>query len=783
MLANICVCLGFRNKVYNTEILGKVGMGEEISKEDLKELEENLKIPRHTSAESEVARMRSFQKNLKLFQNQHTVKDFKIKFEHTLDIGVDASDAREFAERTAMHRGSITFDVTPQYREMKSYLDDPSCQAFLGKFMKRTFMQESLFFWIDINDYALIPTADYRRCRALQLIKRYIAPGAPMEVGFLEGDVVDKYLQIEKKLQEGREPDETLFDKASNACFREMVVNTLEPFKKSLEFKEFSKEHEDHASLKVLVSDFDYMAILGQGGFGRVVHARKKTTGKHFAMKIQPKCALYREHGGHLGSLHTEKTVFANCQHPFIVDMCYALQTPEHAILVLGLVDGGDLNDLLWNAPYGKLEEFHARIYAAQISMALSHLHEIGIIFRDLKPENVLICGKTGNVKLTDMGLAAPIVAVDETIAPVVPSESGLNEKWNLEDSFKRRKSDKKESDADEGGDGEEEEESEEDDDAKVVALSKDEIISLADLSVSGSVAGITEAVEKKGMSRSSMLVRSARMDEISTIELLKEIERKASLPNSPRDQVEAIDTAKRKIKRLSVVGTRGFMAPEMVKGKPLARSDRSGYDQSVDWFALGVTVYMMLTGGVPFSPEEPTELDPQVIIKEFPRDRKGRIRRPSGFAALMQKVRFPSKMSHSSCHFCKDLLNIHPQERLGSGGIADVQAHDWMARYQTNPTKKDTTLNNRQYNACDLEPLDFEKLMNQEYQIPEWVYKTERGKQLAKLYGKDTKPKYKHYDHMMATFALRNQHDSIDWNKLPKKHEQEVFESWDFMS
>jgi hypothetical protein len=110
----------------------------------------------------------------------------------------------------------------------------------------------------------------------------------------------------------------------------------------------------------VLVGDFDYMAILGQGGFGRVVHVRKRSTGMHFAMKIQPKQALYEEHDGNLANLHTEKTVFANCHHPFVVDMCYALQTPEHALLVLSLVDGGDLNDLLWRAPQGKLDEVRA---------------------------------------------------------------------------------------------------------------------------------------------------------------------------------------------------------------------------------------------------------------------------------------------------------------------------------------------------------------------------------------------------------------------------------------
>ena len=72
-----------------------------------------------------------------------------------------------------------------------------------------------------------------------------------------------------------------------------LYSHVLAPFKESKEYAAY-KAGVNHA-LRVLVSDFDYMAILGQGGFGRVVHARKKTTGQHFAMKIQLKTALVAE--------------------------------------------------------------------------------------------------------------------------------------------------------------------------------------------------------------------------------------------------------------------------------------------------------------------------------------------------------------------------------------------------------------------------------------------------------------------------------------------------------
>ena len=140
-------------------------------------------------------------------------------------------------------------------------------------------------------------------------------------------------------------------------------------------------------------------------------------------------------------------------------------------------------------------------------------------------------------------------------------------------------------------------------------------------------------------------------------------------------------DAAKKRIKRMSVVGTRGFMAPEILEGKVLKRRDRRGYDETVDWFALGVTTFVMLTGGQPFSDEDPAHVSQEVLEKEFPRDAKGNIKRPPGYASLMQVVKFPSHMTHSACHFCKNLLSIRPENRLGKGGIAEVQTADWFSR------------------------------------------------------------------------------------------------------
>ncbi len=71
--------------------------------------------------------------------------------------------------------------------------------------------------------------------------------------------------------------------------------------------------------------------------------------------------------------------------------------------MVMDFVGGGDFFSLL--AREGKLPEDRVRLYMAELILALSHLHSMGIVYRDLKPENVLLDSE-GHVKLTDFGLS-----------------------------------------------------------------------------------------------------------------------------------------------------------------------------------------------------------------------------------------------------------------------------------------------------------------------------------------------------------------------------------------
>lgn len=118
--------------------------------------------------------------------------------------------------------------------------------------------------------------------------------------------------------------------------------------------------------------------------------------------------------------------------HPFIVALRYAFQTKAKLYMVFDFISGGELFQHLKNVEY--FPEERARFYAAEILLALEFLHKKHIIYRDLKPENVLL-DTEGHVKITDFGLAKDIkdgktntfCGTDEYLAP----EIILNEPYN----------------------------------------------------------------------------------------------------------------------------------------------------------------------------------------------------------------------------------------------------------------------------------------------------------------------------------------------------------------
>eukprot|EP01128_Nolandella_sp_AFSM9_P011656 TRINITY_DN84_c0_g4_i1.p1 TRINITY_DN84_c0_g4~~TRINITY_DN84_c0_g4_i1.p1 ORF type:complete len:513 (+),score=144.10 TRINITY_DN84_c0_g4_i1:40-1539(+) len=152
---------------------------------------------------------------------------------------------------------------------------------------------------------------------------------------------------------------------------------------------------------KVGVDDFETMKVIGRGGFGRVLLVRKHDTGKVYAMKILKKAVIAAR--GEIEHTRTEKSVLSKLKHPFLAGLHWSFQTKENLYIIMDFINGGELFHHLSREK--RFSEERAKFYSAQIVAGMGYLHANGVIYRDLKPENLLLSA-AGNIIMTDFGLS-----------------------------------------------------------------------------------------------------------------------------------------------------------------------------------------------------------------------------------------------------------------------------------------------------------------------------------------------------------------------------------------
>jgi len=187
--------------------------------------------------------------------------------------------------------------------------------------------------------------------------------------------------------------------------------------------------------IKCCKEDFTMLRVIGKGSFAKVILVKKKDTGVLYAMKVLTKGAVVKRK--QVEHTKTERRVLETVghlhNHPYISEMHFAFQTDSKLYLVLHYCAGGELFHHLQRMK--RIPERWARLYAAELVLALSHLHSHGVAYRDLKPENVLL-DEGGHIKICDFGLskdgvveptagASSLCGTPEYLAPEVLDRRG----------------------------------------------------------------------------------------------------------------------------------------------------------------------------------------------------------------------------------------------------------------------------------------------------------------------------------------------------------------------
>ena len=148
-------------------------------------------------------------------------------------------------------------------------------------------------------------------------------------------------------------------------------------------------------------SNFEFLHIIGRGGFGKVWSVKSKKTNKHYALKQMSKVKIIDKKS--IKSINSERELLSQLYSPFIVNMHYAFQDKEYLYLVMDLLPGGDLRYHI--SIHKKFSEEQTRFFICGIILSLEYIHSKGIIHRDIKPEN-LVLDEKGYIRLTDFGIA-----------------------------------------------------------------------------------------------------------------------------------------------------------------------------------------------------------------------------------------------------------------------------------------------------------------------------------------------------------------------------------------
>lgn len=183
--------------------------------------------------------------------------------------------------------------------------------------------------------------------------------------------------------------------------FEELLGPLQDILNREAEARKRSMMHEIDIEFK----DLEILYTLGTGTFGRVKLVRHKKNDQVYALKIMQKAQVvsFKQ----TVNVLNEKNLLSMCDHPFILKLHQAFKDQDNLYLLMEIVQGGELFAYLHRSEREReyISEKQATFFASNVLLALEYLHDRDIVYRDLKPENLLI-GVDGYIKVADFGFA-----------------------------------------------------------------------------------------------------------------------------------------------------------------------------------------------------------------------------------------------------------------------------------------------------------------------------------------------------------------------------------------
>ncbi|KAL6529425.1 Serine/threonine-protein kinase d6pkl2 [Orobanche gracilis] len=282
---------------------------------------------------------------------------------------------------------------------------------------------------------------------------------------------------------------------------------------------------------------FRLLKKLGCGDIGSVYLSELCGTKCYFAMKVMDKASLAGRKK--LLRAQTEREILQSLDHPFLPTLYTHFETEKFSCLVMEFCPGGDLHTLRQRQPGKHFSEHAVKFYVAEILLALEYLHMLGIVYRDLKPENVLV-RDDGHIMLSDFDLSLRC-----TVSPTLIKSSSLE---TAADPIRRN---------------------------NTVYCAQPSCIE-----------------PPSCVQPSCMVPATCFAPRLFSSKSKKDRRPKNEIGNqiSPLPELMAEPTDARS---MSFVGTHEYLAPEIVKGE--------GHGSAVDWWTFGIFMYELLFGKTPF--------------------------------------------------------------------------------------------------------------------------------------------------------------------------------------